>query len=223
MGCSWIGHCLGIAAECFEFGSPVVEFGSRLLDQRGDYRRFFPHAEYIGCDIADGPNVDRVEDVQATSFADATAGSVICTEVLEHVPDPFAAVREMSRILRPGGLVFLSAPMHHTLHAYPADYWRFTPQGFQVLLNGFSRREVWYEGYAAYPNTVFALAWKAPPPGDLDARLSTFAARIRPSLWQRARNAARAYLVPEGFRGRWWRRRKWRRLIEGTLNDPRRR
>ena len=52
----------------------------------------------------------RVEDVQHLSFPDAGFDRVLVTEVIEHVPDPAAAVREVHRVLRPGGTLALSTP-----------------------------------------------------------------------------------------------------------------
>jgi SAM-dependent methyltransferase len=49
-------------------------------------------------------------DVEAMPFADRTFGTVVCTEVLEHVPDPSLALAEIKRVLRPGGTVIGSVP-----------------------------------------------------------------------------------------------------------------
>ena len=63
---------------------------------------------------------------------------VICEQVLEHVPDPCAAVDEPARALRPGGRVIVSTPFLIKVHEFPSygmlDYWRFTPRGLRTLL-----------------------------------------------------------------------------------------
>lgn len=59
---------------------------------------------------------------------------VICEQVLEHVPDPDAAVRNLGRLARPGGRILVSTPFLIRIHGSPHDYWRFTPLGLQTLL-----------------------------------------------------------------------------------------
>jgi SAM-dependent methyltransferase len=63
---------------------------------------------------------------------------VICEQVLEHVPDPWAAAANLRELCAPGGHVVVSTPFLIRIHELPAfdmrDYWRFTPRGLQTLL-----------------------------------------------------------------------------------------
>lgn len=62
---------------------------------------------------------------------------VVCTEVLEHVDDPFGAVREMHRILKNEGLLFCATPFNFRIHGPLPDYWRFTEHALKLLLRDF--------------------------------------------------------------------------------------
>lgn len=62
---------------------------------------------------------------------------IVCTEVLEHTLSPFSAVNEMYRMLKPGGLLFLSAPFNFRIHGPLPDCWRFTEHGLREMLKRF--------------------------------------------------------------------------------------
>ena len=70
----------------------------------------------------------------AIPFKDGSFDGVICTEVLEHLPEPEGCIREVKRILRRGGLLYMTAPMLWPLHYEPHDYFRFTKYGLLYLL-----------------------------------------------------------------------------------------
>jgi SAM-dependent methyltransferase len=91
---------------------------------------------YIGFDIERrAPDVALLGDVQNMStIRDASADVVLCSEVLEHVPRPAAALAEFQRILRPGGTLILSTPFLARLHEEPHDYYRYTSHGLRDLL-----------------------------------------------------------------------------------------
>jgi SAM-dependent methyltransferase len=64
-------------------------------------------------------------------------GCVFCTEVLEHTLQPFDAVRELRRILAPGGVLVLTTPFNFRIHGPLPDCWRFTEHGLRALLDSF--------------------------------------------------------------------------------------
>lgn len=56
-----------------------------------------------------------VDDIQDSQFETNSFGLVLCTEVLEHVPDPEGALRTLFRILRPGGIAIVTTPQRHSV------------------------------------------------------------------------------------------------------------
>lgn len=108
----------------------------RLLDVGcGDrrYESFFPRAEYVGFDVPANTGADLHGSIEAIPVADASFDVVLCLQVLEHVPDPAAAVRELRRAVRPGGLVLASTHGVYPFHPNPEDLWRWTHPGLEKL------------------------------------------------------------------------------------------
>lgn len=153
---------------------PVIEIGARPAsgqEHLTDLRTLFPGAKYIGCDIQEGPRVDRIEDVHRLSFEDESIGTVLAMDTLEHVRDPIRAVEEMHRVLRPDGVVLISSVMFFPIHAHPWDYWRFTPEGFAQLLAPFASSLVCGHGWADMPESVLGIGCKDP---DVDLSRTRF-------------------------------------------------
>jgi SAM-dependent methyltransferase len=165
---------LKFAVKTLELDSPIYEFGSRQADDERDanLRRFFPDTEYVGCDMQPGKGVDRVLNLHAIDLPDSSVPSVLCLDTLEHVEYPRRAVREMSRILKPNGILLISSVMNFPIHSHPNDYWRFTPEGFRSLLSPFPTHHVGFCGPDDFPSTIFGVGWKgktAIPEGFLKA------------------------------------------------------
>lgn len=92
---------------------------------------------YEGFDVerrAEG--VTHVGNAEAmTDIVSAAYDTVFCFEVLEHLPHPQAAVAEMYRVLKPGGMLLLSVPHLSRLHEEPHDYFRYTSYGLRSILS----------------------------------------------------------------------------------------
>lgn len=121
---------------------PILEIGSKDYGNTPDLRRHFPGTRYTGVDQSAGPGVDLVCDFTA-DFDSLRArigldcfGTVICFSVFEHCRDPFRMAVNITRFLGDGGTLLLSVPFVWNIHAYPEDYWRFTPSAVPLLFPG---------------------------------------------------------------------------------------
>ncbi len=127
--------------------------GGELIDVgcgQQPYRGYFSHARsVVACDF-DGARgkVDFTCPAHAIPVEAGSFDAVLCTEVLEHVPDPLAVWREFFRILRPGGRVLLATPMYWPPHELPHDFYRYPEHGLRYLAvtAGFEIQEVWPRG-----------------------------------------------------------------------------
>ncbi len=112
----------------------VLEIGARARSGTVFSDRF-AGTSYVGFDIRPGPNVDVVGDVHELSrhFPEGHFDAAFGIAVFEHLAMPWKAVLELNRVLRPGGLVFVSTHPTYPPHDRPWDYWRFTRDAFAVL------------------------------------------------------------------------------------------
>jgi SAM-dependent methyltransferase len=160
--------------------------GSRVLDAgAGDcrYAHLFRHTNYIAVDFAKVAKqygqLDVIADLVKLPFPEGSFDAIICTQVLEHLPQPQVALAEMYRLLRSGGTLWLTAPLYYEEHEIPFDFYRYTRFGLSHLLSeaGFhitSLNELeGYWGTLAYQwrSAARQLPWIFPPPyGSLPTR-----------------------------------------------------
>jgi SAM-dependent methyltransferase len=123
-----------------------VESGRVLAIGTGfdPYPQQFRRADqYIRTDVT---KVDGITDLLMDGCAAAIRGDaldfVFLSEVLEHVIDPPLLIREVYRMLRPGGRVYLSVPFLYPVHGSGGDYWRFTRAGLGHLFRAFDQVEI---------------------------------------------------------------------------------
>lgn len=128
--------------------------GARLLDAgAGELknRKYCIHLTYVSQDFCQyvgagggAPNeglqdttwntsrIDLVSDITKIPAPDASFDAILCSEVLEHVPEPSRALDEFARLLKPGGVMILTAPFGSNVHMAPYHF-----------CSGFSK--YWYE------------------------------------------------------------------------------
>ncbi len=91
-----------------------------------------------------GPGMEVAAEMTRLPFFGQVFDGILCTQVLEHCPDPSTALAEGTRVLKPGGRILLSVPFLFQEHELPWDYFRYTDRGIQYLLDNFglSIREI---------------------------------------------------------------------------------
>ena len=78
--------------------------------------------------------VDVIADIQDMhQIEDASMDTVLCSQVLEHVPRPWDAFAELARVLRPSGHLIVTVPHLSIIHEAPHDYYRYTRYGLKAL------------------------------------------------------------------------------------------
>jgi SAM-dependent methyltransferase len=106
---------------------------------------------YVNLDLFAMEDVDVAADAEQLPFPPDTFQRVECDAVLEHVSDPHRVMREIERVLAPGGYVHLVTPFCHPFHEYPKDYRRFTLDGLKQLAGNL---EVVAEGWRTGPTAT---------------------------------------------------------------------
>lgn len=153
-----------ICSEVLPLIEPIVEIGARLpkgQEKIADLRPLFPGMRYIGCDMIEGPGVERVESLEKMTFSSGEVGTFLICDTLEHVRDLSNGIAELQRCLcGQKGILIATSVMSFPIHGYPNDYWRFTPEGFRELFKSFEMELSLFAGDPSFPHTVCIIAGK---------------------------------------------------------------
>lgn len=118
------------------FGS-LLNIGAGGISEELHHQQMFAASEYHtfempGCPLA-ATYLGSVNDM--CDVASERYDWVLSSAMLEHIEDPWSAAREMTRVTKVGGFLYVTAPFSQIVHYEPRyrDYWRFTPMGFATL------------------------------------------------------------------------------------------
>lgn len=135
----------------------AIPAGSLVLDAgagSAPYASLFAHTKY---ETADFERVDKryapstyVCDLRAIPVENERFDYIVFNQVMEHLPEPKEVLRELLRVLKPGGRMIYSAPLFYEEHEQPYDFYRYTQYGVRHLMEGAGftvERLDWLEGY----------------------------------------------------------------------------
>ncbi|MEW8693840.1 MAG: class I SAM-dependent methyltransferase [Candidatus Thiodiazotropha sp.] len=144
----------------------LLEIGSRNVTGVVWRNVFRPSVAYTGLDIHEGDNVDLVGDVHTLS-SQLPAGhfdAVFSVSLFEHLAMPWKAVIEINRIMKPGGLLYISTHPVRPPHELPWDFWRFSNETFKTLLNDRTGFEI-LQSEEGTPGRILSLSHDATTSG----------------------------------------------------------
>lgn len=124
------------AAKETKKGSIVLDVGAgeRI------WQHLFKHCDYktqdkcVGEPMWNYSKIDYKSDATKIPIEDSVVDVVILTQVLEHIPEPECALREMNRILKNHGKIYITVPLGWREHETPYDFYRYTSFGIKYLL-----------------------------------------------------------------------------------------
>lgn len=96
----------------------------------------------ITIDIDKDRNPDYIMDATNLEFEDEFFDIIFLLEVLEHIKEPYKAIKECYRVLKPSGKIVISSPFVFGIHDAPYDYYRFTKFGLSYILRDFINVEI---------------------------------------------------------------------------------
>lgn len=129
-----------------EITGPILEIGSKDYGSTSSFRDAYPGNPYVGIDMEAGKNVDQVVDLAAGigPLPEDHFALGVCCSVLEHVAKPWKMAENITRVMAPGGKLYMSVPWVWRYHPYPDDYFRYSFRGVMSLFPDFDWSTPYY-------------------------------------------------------------------------------
>ncbi|MBN2109733.1 MAG: class I SAM-dependent methyltransferase [Methanosarcinaceae archaeon] len=116
----------------------VLEVGSGNLS----YKKYVNYTDYKTLDVNSHLRVDFCEDIHETTLSSESFDTVLMIEVLEHLYNPFTAIKQVNRLLRKGGYVVVTTPFIYPYHGTPHDFYRYTKYGLMKIFDDFEEVKI---------------------------------------------------------------------------------
>lgn len=111
-----------------EIGGPYNSFEKDMPDYKFEFLSLYPDKNFDNIHVGDACHCDHIPD--------ASFDAIYSTSVFEHIAKPWLAADHLTRLLKPGGIMYHAAPFSYFYHGAPADFWRYTPDAFTTIFSG---------------------------------------------------------------------------------------
>ena len=113
-----------VEGRVLDLGAGSAKYKEMILKKASEYR---------SCDAVKNKNIDDICDILNLQYPPESFDTVISTQVMEHVNNPYKMATEINKILKFGGKVIVTTPFLISLHADPGDFFRFTKDGLSEI------------------------------------------------------------------------------------------
>lgn len=131
-------YCSGLTLDA---GSGGGAWHATILKFTNEYEsiEIAPRGDHVPTWLGDITNMSAIPSERYDT--------VFCQQVLKHVPQPFEAVREINRVLKPGGKLIMTVPHLSKRHELPHDYYRYTQNGLRYIFENSEFDVAYIAGY----------------------------------------------------------------------------
>lgn len=126
--------------------------GSPFRKELSKYKSIFKNNRYYSLDIKFHPELELIGDAQSLPFKDRSIDGLICKGLLSCVFEPQKVVQEIYRVLKEGGIVYVSLLFLYPFHEGTGDYYRFTKDAILRMFEDF--REIKLQPNGGYVGTT---------------------------------------------------------------------